>query len=73
MRVSPVPVRAGTGARTKRVEGAEREGAERAGAGPAAVAEAREARVERYEPLRTSVKEETPAERMGEESDAKDL
>jgi hypothetical protein len=38
-----------------------------------AVAEAREDRVERYEPLRTSVKEETPAERMGEQSDTKVL
>lgn len=73
MRVSPVPVRAGTGARTKRVEGAGRKGAERAGAGAGAVAEAREDRVERYVPLRTSAKEEAPAERMGEQSDTKDL
>lgn len=73
MRVAPVPVRAGTGARTKRVEGAGREGAERAGAGAGAVAEARKDRVERYVPLRTSAKEEAPAERMGEQSDTKDL
>ncbi|KAF7169447.1 hypothetical protein CNMCM5623_002156 [Aspergillus felis] len=55
--------------RGKAAEGAEMEGAERAGAG----AEAREDRVARYVPLRTSVEEDTPAERMGEQSDTKEL
>jgi hypothetical protein len=45
------------------------EGAERAGAGP----EAWEDRVARYEPLRTLVEEDTPAELMGEQSDTKEL
>ncbi|GFF31985.1 hypothetical protein IFM51744_01626 [Aspergillus udagawae] len=45
------------------------EGAEHAGAGP----EAREDRVARYEPLRTLVEEDTPAELMGEQSDTKEL
>lgn len=54
------------------MEAAEVEGAERAGAGAVAVAEAREERVARYEPVRTSVKEGTPAERMGEHSGTKE-